>query len=451
MDLLKRNPLVFFLESLKSRNQAWAGIAILLAMVIAMVWANSPLNEYYTRFIQTEITLQINGFILSESLLHWVNDGLMAVFFLFVGLELKREFLGGELSDPRKAILPIGAAIGGMLVPALFYTFFNYGTVSQNGWGIPMATDIALALGILSLFGKRVPVALKVFLVALAIVDDLGAVLVIAIFYTSGISGMDLLHGFLFFFILLGGNYLGIRSAWFYALIGIAGVWLAFFFSGVHPTVAGILIAFAIPGRVKIKEKQYLKDLNKLHQRFLDAQPIKGSFVSERQVEILGEIENKTNDATTPLQKIEHILSPVVGFFILPLFALVNAGIHIHGDITGILGQNISLGIAFGLIAGKFIGITGSAWILVKLKIAELGQDINWGQICGVALMAGIGFTMSIFITELAFQEEELRFAAKLSILFTSVIAGILGSIVLWFASRSSKQSNEKTKYNVSV
>lgn len=450
MEISKRNPVVIFFESLKSRSQAGVGIAILLAVIIAMIWANSPFNEYYTRFIQTEITLQINGFILSESLLHWVNDGLMAVFFLFVGLELKRELLGGKLSNPRKAILPIGAAIGGMLVPALFYMFFNYGTVSQNGWGIPMATDIAFALGILSLFGNRVPVALKVFLVALAIVDDLGAVLVIAIFYSSGISGMDLFHGFLFFLVLLGGNYLGIRNAWFYGLIGIAGVWLAFFFSGVHPTVAGILIAFAIPGRVKISEKQYLKNLNNLHQRFLEAQPIKGSFISEGQLEILEEIKSKTNDATTPLQKIEHGLSHVVGFFILPVFALVNAGIHIHGDIPNILSQNISLGIAFGLIAGKFIGIIGVAWILLKLKIAQLEDNINWGQICGVALLAGIGFTMSIFVTDLAFQNEELKFVAKLSILFTSTVAGILGSLVIWISSKS-KDGNYTREKNIQM
>lgn len=196
---LKRNPLVIFLESLKGKNQIGVGIAILLAVLIAMLWANSPLKEYYNEFISMEISIGINGSTLSEPLLLWVNDGLMAIFFLFVGLELKREILGGKLSNPRKALLPIGAAVGGMLVPALIYSFFNGNGIGQSGWGIPMATDIAFALGVLSLFGNRVPVSLKVFLVALAIVDDLGAVLVIAVFYTSGISEMDLLHGFLFF------------------------------------------------------------------------------------------------------------------------------------------------------------------------------------------------------------------------------------------------------------
>ena len=442
MKLFSINPLVIFLESLRHRSQAWAGIAIFLAVVVAMIWANSPFQEYYHVFIHSEIAIQVNEFVLSEPLVLWVNDGLMAVFFFFVGLELKREILGGKLSSPRKAILPIGAAIGGMLVPAFLYLAFNYGSEGQNGWGIPMATDIAFALGVLSLFGKRIPVELKVFLVALAIVDDLGAVLVIAIFYTSGINEMDILYGFLFFLALLGGNYIGIRGAWFYALVGIGGVWLAFFFSGVHPTIAGILSAFAIPGRVKIDEEQYLKNLNRLHLNFIEAQPEKGSFISEQQLEILEAIKSKTNDAATPLQKIEYGLSPVVGFFILPVFALVNTGIHIHGDLFSILSQKISIGIALGLIAGKFIGITGVSWLLVKLKVAQLAENISWGQFCGMALIAGIGFTMSLFVTDLAFQDEELRFYAKLSILFTSALAGILGSILLWINSPSTEKDN---------
>lgn len=439
MKLFSINPLVIFLESLKQRNQLWAGIAMFLAVIVALIWANSPFQEYYHAFIQSEIALQVNEFVLSEPLVLWVNDGLMAVFFLYVGLELKREILGGKLSNPRNAILPIGAAIGGMLLPAFIYLAFNFGSEAQNGWGIPMATDITFSLGVLSLFGSRVPVELKVFLVALAIVDDLGAVLVIAIFYTSGINEMDLLYGFLFFLVLLGGNYVGIRGAWFYALLGIGGVWLAFFFSGVHPTIAGILTAFAIPGRVKIDKKHYLKNLNQLHLNFIEEQPVKGSFISERQLKVLEEIKSQTNDASTPLQKIEYGLAPVVGFFILPVFALVNTGIHIHGDIFDILSQKISIGIALGLIAGKLIGITGVSWLLVKLKVAQLAENISWGQLCGMSLIAGIGFTMSLFITDLAFQNEELRFYAKLIILFTSALAGILGSLVLWISGRKDK------------
>ncbi len=435
MSLFSPKALVIFMESLKENRQVWSGVSILIAVLIALVWANGPWQEVYHGLIHTEIALHVGNYSLSEPLLLWVNDGLMAVFFLFVGLELKRELLGGRLSNPRKAILPIGAAIGGMLLPALLYSLFNLGGDGQDGWGIPMATDIAFALGVLTLFGKRVPVELKVFLVALAIVDDLGAVLVIAFFYTSNIVELDLLIALVFFVVLLGGNYLGIRGAWFYALIGIGGVWLAFFFSGVHPTIAGILIAFTIPGRVRIKEKNYLDQLNQLHRQFIEARHIRGSFISEHQLEILENIKSKTNDAETPLQKIEHALSPVIGFFILPLFALVNAGVHIHGDIWFIMGQNISLGILVGLIAGKFIGISGTAWLLVKLKIAHLG-DITWGQLCAVALLAGIGFTMSLFVTDLAFQCPEMRYTAKLSILLTSAIAGALGALLLWISSR---------------
>nr|WP_240424591.1 Na+/H+ antiporter NhaA [Tunicatimonas sp. TK19036]WKN38629.1 Na+/H+ antiporter NhaA [Tunicatimonas sp. TK19036] len=416
------------------KNQSASGIVIFLAVLVAMIWANSSWKEMYEEVIHTEISIGIAGFFLSESFLLWINDGLMAIFFLQVGLELKREIIGGKLSSVRKAILPIGAAIGGMMVPAIIYLAFNANNSAMRGWGIPMATDIAFAIGVLSLFGDRVPASLKVFLLALAIVDDLGAVLVIAIFYTSGISYIDLLYGVLFFFILLGGNLLGIRKAWFYALVGIGGVWLAFFFSGVHPTIAGVLTAFAVPGRVKIKEEGYLKNLQKLHIAFLETKPIRGNFISEKQLNILEEIKQKSDDAETPLQKIEHHLAPVVGFFILPLFALTNTGIHIHGDLLETMSHPISLGVVFGLLVGKFIGIMGASWILVKLKIAELQEGIFWKNLSGVALIAGIGFTMSLFITELAFESEEFTFIAKLSILFTSVLAGISGAIVLQFS-----------------
>lgn len=412
-------------------NQSASGIAVFLAVLIAMIWANSPFQDVYQNFIHTEISIGIDQFSISESLLLWVNDGLMAIFFLQVGLELKREIIGGKLSSFRKAILPIGAAVGGMLVPALIYLIFNLNSPTEHGWGIPMATDIAFAIGVLSLLGNRVPAGLKVFLVALAIVDDLGAVIVIAVFYTAGISYMDLLHGILFVMVLIIANSVGVRKAWFYALVGIGGVWLAFFFSGVHPTIAGILTAFTIPGKVKIKEVDYLKNLQKLHLKFLESKAIKGNFISEEQLGILEEIKQKSDDAETPLQKIEHHLAPIVGFFILPVFALVNTGIHIHGNMIEILSHPVSMGIAFGLLVGKFTGILGASWLLVKLKLAELQQGISWRHISGVAMIAGIGFTMSLFITELAFQKEQYTFIAKLTILFASVLAGAIGIIIL--------------------
>lgn len=441
MSLPNGNPLVIFLESIKGKSRTGVGLAILLSVALAMVWANSPYGDLYRSLIHTELKLGIGTAEISEPVTVWVNDGLMAVFFLFVGLELKREILGGKLSSFKLAILPVGAAMGGMLVPAAIYAFFNWGGVGQNGWGIPMATDIAFALGLLSVFGKRVPVELKVFLVALAIVDDLGAVLVIAFFYTSGISGIDLLHALLFFLLLLGGNFVGIRKAWFYGLVGIGGVWLAFFFSGVHPTIAGILTAFTIPGRVKINEADYLKNLNILHRDFLVTKPIPGSFISERQLEILEEIKTISTDAETPLQKIEYGLSPLVGFFILPLFAFVNAGIHIHGDLVQILTHPIGLGIGFGLILGKFTGIAGASWLMVRLKWATLHSNLRWTHICAVSLVAAIGFTMSFFVTELAFSNDEYAYYAKLSVLFTSVAAGLLGSVWLYRITRSTGQS----------
>ncbi|PZX51528.1 NhaA family Na+:H+ antiporter [Algoriphagus ratkowskyi] len=427
------------------RNQSASGIAIFLAVVVAMLLANSPFKGLYQSLIHTEISLGIGEFFISESIILWINDGLMAIFFLQVGLELKREIIGGKLSSFKKAILPIGAAIGGMVVPAVIYLIFNFNSATEQGWGIPMATDIAFAIGVLALFGNRIPVGLKVFLIALAIVDDLGAVLVIAIFYTSGISYMDLLNGVLFFLVLVGGSYIGIRKAWFYALVGIGGVWLAFFFSGVHPTIAGILTAFAIPGKVKIKEEDYLMNLQKLHLQFLETESIRGSFISEKQLNILEEIKQKTNDAETPLQKIEHQLAPIVGFFILPLFALVNTGIHIHGDSIEIISHPVSLGIGFGLLVGKFTGIMGASWLLVKLKIAELQEGVSWMHLCGVATIAGIGFTMSLFITELAFASEEYVFIAKLSILFTSLLAGVVGGLILWYSSKKIHSSSTHT------
>ena len=419
------------------KNQSNSGIAIFISVFIAMLWANSPWQEIYKAIISLPISLSIGEFSISDSLLHWVNDLLMAIFFLYVGLELKREILGGKLSTFKKAMLPVGAAIGGMVFPAIIYLLFNGTTNEFRGWGIPMATDIAFAVGVISLFSDRSFTSLKVFLVALATVDDLGAVLVIALFYTSEISTADLLHGLLFFGVIVGGSYMGIRKTWFYALIGIGGVWLAFFFSGIHPTTAGILIALAIPGKVKIREGDFLLKLQNLRARFVKIHPIKGSFISEEQLDILEEIKQKSDDAETPLQKIERHLAPIVGFFILPLFAFVNTGIHLHGNLIEILVHPVSLGIFFGLVAGKFIGIMGCSWIMIKLKIAEFQEGLTWAKVAGVSLLASMGFTMSLFITELAFEDEKNVFIAKISILFTSILAGIGGFIILWTTRKS--------------
>ncbi|WP_431128332.1 Na+/H+ antiporter NhaA [Flagellimonas flava] len=408
------------------------GVVLFITVVIAMIWANSPWKEFYQALMKVEIGFTIGSFELFEPLLLWVNDALMALFFLQVGLELKREILGGKLSSPKSAILPIGAAIGGMVIPALVYYSFNGSGEASQGWGIPMATDIAFSLGVLALFGKKLPTALRVFLVTLAIVDDLGGVLVIALFYTSGISGMDLLHGLLFFGLLIIGNYAGVRSTWFYAIIGIGGVWLAFFFSGIHPTIAGILTAMAIPGRVKIKEQTFLRRLDKLHKRFQKEKPVKGTLISRKQLEILEDIKTTSSEAETPLQKIEKALHPLVSFVILPLFALANAGIHLHGDLLKVMTSPVGLGIGLGLVFGKFIGIAGFSRVLVAFRLAKLPENVNWNMIYGTAFLGGIGFTMSLFINELAFTDESMLFTAKVNILFASLLAGIFGAILLY-------------------
>ncbi|MBJ7882573.1 Na+/H+ antiporter NhaA [Gelidibacter salicanalis] len=426
-----------FSATTKSLNNT--GIVLLITVIIAMVWANSPWQEMYRSLMTTDISFALGSFEISEPLLLWINDGLMALFFLQVGLELKREILGGKLSTPQNAILPIGAAIGGMVFPALIYFLFNTSGEASQGWGIPMATDIAFSLGVLVLLGKRLPIALRVFLVTLAVVDDLGGVLVIALFYTSGISTMDLFHGLLFFGLLIIGNYAGIRKTWFYAIIGIGGVWLAFFFSGIHPTIAGILTAIAIPGRAKINEDTFLKHLSNLHSRFIKIKPIKGTLISNEQLEILEQIKKTSSEAGTPLQKLEKSLNPIVSFIVLPLFALANAGIHLHGEVGNVLLNPVSLGIATGLVFGKFLGIVSFTRLFVALKLAKLPDRVTWNQIYGVAFLGGIGFTMSIFINELAFTNEEFIYSAKVSILFSSIVAGIIGSIILIKSSKKLK------------
>ncbi len=418
--------------------QSTAGIFIFICVAIAMIWANIN-QESYHAFWGTHLSFGIGSFNISEPLHIWINDALMAVFFFGVGLEIKRELFGGELSTFRKAILPVGAAFGGMIVPAIIYLLFNANSDAASGWGVPMATDIAFSIGILSLLGNQVPLSLKIFLTALAIVDDIGGVLVIALFYTSDISNLDLIHGAFFMGILIVGNLIGIRNQIFYSLISIVGLWLAFFFSGVHPTIAGILAAFAIPGRVKLNEDLFIKNLQTLIQLFKKSKTIEGSFISENQLEIIETIKEVSTDAETPLQKVEYSISPFVSFIVLPLFALANAGIHLHGGMWEILLHPVSMGIGMGLIFGKVIGIVGMSRLLVQLCIAELPRGVNWNHIYGVALLAGVGFTMSLFISELAFSDDNIIYVAKIGILITSIIAGVSGFLFLKFNSKKER------------
>lgn len=406
-----------------------SGIVLLISVVVAIIWVNSPLQHFYHSLWDIKLSLGLGGHVLNHSLHLWINDGLMAVFFFVIGLELKREFMAGELSTIKKASLPMVAALGGMLVPACIYFFINKGTTAEHGWGIPMATDIAFALALLSVAGKNIPSSVKVFLSALAVADDLGAVLVIAIFYSSHIALGPLTIGVCLAVILLIGNKLGIRSTIFYLVIGFA-VWVAFLLSGIHATIAGVLVAFTIPARTRINEKSYAQSIRSLLLEFENAIPNNSTLTTPEQHDTIEKIKELSTDAETPLQKIEFALHPWVAFVIMPLFALANAGIIIGAGFFSSLVNPVSLGVAIGLVAGKFTGVLLATWLMVKFG-AQLPAQSTWKHMMGVALLAGVGFTMSLFVSGLAFTQTEMIDQAKYGILLASLLAGVLGLAVL--------------------
>ena len=409
------------------------GIVLFIAAVIAIFFANSPWADWYHHIWENKIGIGFNDeYKLNYSLHHWINDGLMAIFFFVVGLELKRELTNGELSSPKKAMLPIIAAIGGMVVPALFYTIFNGGTDAAHGWGIPMATDIAFALGVLYILGDKVPTSLKVFLTALAIADDLGAVVLIALFYTSEISMLNLGLGFGFFAFLLIANKLGVKNVLFYAIFGIGGIWLAFLMSGVHATIAAVLAAFAIPSTAKVNESYFTTKMDELRNKFFAEDPNDDKKeLSDTQIHTLEEMRDLAKDAVPPSQRLEHGLHNFVSFIVMPIFALANAAIHISFE-SGV--SNVTLGVALGLLAGKVLGVSGITFLLIKLKIAEKPNGMTYANLFGIGFLAAIGFTMSLFVTELAFDvnlHPEFPGQAKLGILIASLLGGVIGYAVL--------------------
>jgi Na+:H+ antiporter, NhaA family len=412
-------------------NSTTSGFLLFASAIIALILANSPVKQAYHHFWENTFTIGFSDFIVSKSLHHWINDGLMAIFFFVIGLELKREIMAGELSNPKDAILPIFAGLGGMVVPALLFLLWNSTGEASNGWGIPMATDIAFALGILHVLGNRVPISLKIFLTALAIADDLGAVMVIAFFYTSDISVISLLTGGIFFIVLVLANRLGVRNVLFYGVIGIGGLWLAFLLSGIHPTVAGVIVAFTIPANVKIEDENFVKKMKALISEFKRSTPNETALVTPDQLHILDEIRYYSKAAMTPLQRLEHSIHPLVGFIIMPIFALANGGITFSNNFFDSLSSNVSLGVIFGLVLGKFIGIVGFSKIIINLKLATLPKGVNWRQIYGVAMLAGIGFTMSLFITDLAFIDPAYILNAKIGIFAASLFCGIIGYLTL--------------------
>jgi len=422
---------LFFRISQFIKQETLGGILLILATIIAVIWANSSFHEGYN-FMLHEIKFGTSFGNLNMSLHHWVNDGLMALFFFTIGLEIKREVMGGELSSVKKAALPVMAAIGGMLIPAFLYILFTANNPDYAlGWGIPMATDIAFALGILALLGSRVNINLKIFLTALAIADDLGAILVIAIFYTDTINYLQIGIAFMAIIILIAGNRMGIRSTFFYGFIGFVGVWLAFIFSGIHATIAGVLIALTIPAKARITETEFVSSLSKLVSKFGKEKSNDSKLLTKEQAHLIEKIEILSNDAHTPLQRLEHILHPISAYMVIPVFALFNAGVRIEGNIIAMIFHPVSLGIIAGLVLGKFLGISIFSHLIIKMKIAVLPEGVSFRDIYGAALLAGIGFTMSIFISDLAFSDQQLVQVAKVGIFTASIISAVLGVIIL--------------------
>ncbi|HET6778660.1 MAG TPA: Na+/H+ antiporter NhaA [Gemmatimonadales bacterium] len=413
-----------------AHRESSSGLLLLGCTVVALAWANSPWAEVHADIWEISLIIGLGDVAIEQSLHHWINDGLMAVFFFVVGLEIKREVLVGELASRRTAMLPLAAAAGGMAVPALLYTAFNASGPGSPGWGIPMATDIAFALGVLALLGPRVPLAVKVFLTALAIVDDIGAVLVIALFYTADLWVGALLAGGLVFTMLLGCNAAGVRHPAPYALLGLL-LWLAFLQSGVHATVAGVVLAFTIPARTRIDAAEFLARTRGALDEFASAGVHGTNVVTSRaHQEAILAVETAAEMVQAPLQKLEDKLHGLVAFGIMPLFALANAGVPLAGGTQAILSP-VALGVVVGLVLGKPLGITVLAWLATRARVAELPASATWPMIHGAGWLGGIGFTMSLFIAGLAFDEGPLLTQAKLGILLASFIAGTVGWALL--------------------
>lgn len=419
-------------------RQTTSGLLLMGTAILALVFANSALSGIYQHWVHMPMGISIGGWAIEKTLHHWVNDGLMALFFFVVGLELKREILVGELAVPRQAALPIVAAIGGMVVPALIYIGINPDGDAVRGWGIPMATDIAFAIGALVLLAGRVPKALITFLVALAIVDDLGAVVVIALFYTDKLIWQALLIAAAILSVLIVFNRAGIRQPLPYFLLGIL-LWFALLKSGVHATLAGVLTAFTIPARPKFDPARFSELVNKLMARFdTSHQRDKNIMTNEDLRAVVQTLENGVHKVETPLQRLEHGMHMPVAFLVIPIFAFINAGIPLDFSAMGnTLTHPVTLGVVLGLVLGKFIGISGACWLALKLGFGQLPANTRFSQIAGVSLLAGIGFTMSIFIADLAFiNQPNLLLMAKTGVLIASLVAGVGGFFWLWRVSK---------------
>lgn len=409
------------------------GVLLVIAATVALAWANIT-PEHYHHFWHSTLWEISSGF--SDKLhvinMHKIaNEFLMAIFFFFIGLEIKRELLDGELSSFQKAALPLFAAIGGVIVPASLYYLFNAGEPSANGWGIPMATDIAFALGVLAIVGSRVPLTLKVFLSALAIGDDLMAVMVIAAFYTEQIFINELLVGLVGLIILGVSNRLGVRNPLFYYTIGLSIVWISFLASGVHATVAGVAVAFTIPSRREISMDSYLGQTKKLLENLESERHCEKDVLTKKAINSLKKIKLLSYQAANPLQLKEEALHPISTLLIVPFFALGNAGVIIDSSMLEQLTNPLVLGISAGLIVGKPLGIFIFTKLLTVLNWGQLPKGVTWSHVIGAGFLAGMGFTMSLFITDLAFSDPELQIMAKVAVLVASIVSGVIGYVIL--------------------
>lgn len=427
------------------RRHANGGNILIFATILALIVANIPaINSYYFEFWNQEVFLQIGDFnIFSHAghpmtMLQFINDALMAIFFFTIGLEIKREILVGELSSFKQALLPIMGAIGGMIFPVVLYLALSAGTDYAGGAAIPMATDIAFSLGVLAMLGSRVPASLKIFLTTLAVVDDIGGIIVIAVFYSSHIEVMLLVYAMLLLIVLLLGSVMKIQSKIFYLTIG-GIIWFLFLNSGVHPTIAGVLVAFCIPATPVFAPKKYIKSIRSAISHFNsedDDKLTKRTILDKEQMNWLKEIESASDKVISPLQELEDSLHAIVNNFIVPLFAFANAGIFLLDLNPASVVEGISLAIIIGLVLGKFIGILGFSWLTVKLHLAPMPEGTNWKMMSSIAILGGIGFTVSLFIANLSFSSmgehgADLLNHAKLGIVVGSVLAGVLGFLCL--------------------
>jgi NhaA family Na+:H+ antiporter len=425
-----------FVKKIKqlSRKEKTQGYLLFIFSFLALIIANSPLGESFLAFWDTPFNISFGSFKLDKPLIIWINDGLMALFFFAIGLEIKKEILVGELSAPRQVILPVFAAIGGMLLPAGLFYLLHRGQPGIEGWGIPMATDIAFSIGILLMLGKKVPLSFKVFLTAFAIIDDIGAILIIAFFYSHGIEAYYLYAAGGIYLLMWVLNYFDLRFSTYYFILSLI-MWYCFLEGGVHPTVAGVLAALAIPVNIQLQMTNFTETIKKELVDFKDANAnaVK-QFLAKSQLAAIDKIQESIDEVHPPLQRLEYRITPVITFLVLPVFAFANAGVKVVGSLSS--PGTLALHLVIALVIGKVVGITLFSWLAIKLKLTTLPQSCTWIQLIGMAFLGGIGFTMSIFIGTLAFSDPGLLAQAKIGILLGSLIAGLIGYFILYFSFR---------------